>query len=254
MGNYSKNLAKRLRNIHDHKNDAFWECSLTLNFIKIRFEDRYTKEEWRRLQQADGLSRKEADIHYDLNCTMEHWFGTEYWVTLDKKCRYAQHYKTFNGHPLWHLTICRLDKAPARDWQAFQAIKNEIVGPEYEAIEMYPAQSRLMDVTNRYHLWVLAPNEGDETPPRFPFGCRKLGAASKEPQRFIVTEKALTEGRQQFRQLIDRAPVEIRVFPETLRGEAEKEFPDVEFVSAMFRYCEKHPELVETFQLVEPGE
>lgn len=40
-----------------------------------------------------------------------------------------------------------------RDWREFQDIKNQLAGPECEAIEIYPAESRLIDVANKYHLW-----------------------------------------------------------------------------------------------------
>lgn len=71
--------------------------------------------------------------------------------------------RTFpNG--LLHLSIHRNDRAAVRDWRHLQAIKNEIAGPEREACELYPAESRLMDEANEYHLWVLPEGE------RFPFG------------------------------------------------------------------------------------
>lgn len=55
-----------------------------------------------------------------------------------------------------HLSIKRHDKAPVRDWQDMQEIKNQLVGPENEAMEIYPAESRLVDCANQYHAWVLA--------------------------------------------------------------------------------------------------
>jgi hypothetical protein len=56
-----------------------------------------------------------------------------------------------------HLSIKRLDRRPIRDWRAFQRIKNELVGPEREAVELYPAERRLHDAANQYHLWVAPP-------------------------------------------------------------------------------------------------
>src|ERR1700733_13039999 len=38
-----------------------------------------------------------------------------------------------------HLTISRLDEKPCDNWQHFQQIKNELVGKECEAVELYPA-------------------------------------------------------------------------------------------------------------------
>lgn len=52
------------------------------------------------------------------------------------------------------LSIRRNDRAAERDWRVFQRIKNALVGPEREAVELYPAQSRLVDSANQYHLWV----------------------------------------------------------------------------------------------------
>jgi hypothetical protein len=55
-----------------------------------------------------------------------------------------------------HLSIKRIDKEPIHDWRDLQAIKNELVGPEHEGIELYPAESRKVDLANQYHLWVFA--------------------------------------------------------------------------------------------------
>ena len=57
------------------------------------------------------------------------------------------------GHAIVHLSIRRLDRAPVRDWRDFQAIKTQLVGPECEAIELYPAESRVVDTANQFHLW-----------------------------------------------------------------------------------------------------
>lgn len=42
-----------------------------------------------------------------------------------------------------------------RDWRHFQEIKNQLAGPECEGIELYPAESRLIDTANKYHIWVI---------------------------------------------------------------------------------------------------
>ena len=54
-----------------------------------------------------------------------------------------------------HLSIKRIDRAPIHDWRDLQEIKNELVGPDREALELYPAESRRVDSANQYHLWVL---------------------------------------------------------------------------------------------------
>lgn len=71
----------------------------------------------------------------------------------------------FGSIPFVHLSIKRRDKEAIHDWRKLQEIKNALVGPECEAVELYPAESRLVDSANQYHLWVFAdPNF------RLPFG------------------------------------------------------------------------------------
>jgi hypothetical protein len=45
------------------------------------------------------------------------------------------------------------DGTARHDWRDFQGIKNQIAGPECEAFELYPAESRLLDPSNYYSLW-----------------------------------------------------------------------------------------------------
>jgi hypothetical protein len=53
-----------------------------------------------------------------------------------------------------HLAISRRDGGTCNEWADLQQIKNEIVGPEHEAMELFPAESRLVNASNEYHLWV----------------------------------------------------------------------------------------------------
>jgi hypothetical protein len=64
--------------------------------------------------------------------------------------------KTYHGMPVVWLSIKRIDKEACHDWRDFQEIKNQLVGPECEAVELYPAESRVVDTANQYHLWVVA--------------------------------------------------------------------------------------------------
>ena len=58
-----------------------------------------------------------------------------------------------------HLSIRHNDRRPVRDWRQFQRIKNELAGDEREALEIYPAETRLIDEANSYHLWVMPKGE-----------------------------------------------------------------------------------------------
>lgn len=75
------------------------------------------------------------------------------------------HVTVASAPPFIHLTISRRDGQPCHEWAHFQQIKNELAGPECEAIELYPAESRLVNTSHEYHLWVCA-----DAAYRFPVG------------------------------------------------------------------------------------
>ncbi len=81
------------------------------------------------------------------------------------------------------LSIKRLDKESIHDWRELQEIKNKLVGPECEGVELYPAESRMVDTANQYHLFVLK-----DPKVRFPFGFGErsvsetaLGSSKQRP-------------------------------------------------------------------------
>lgn len=50
--------------------------------------------------------------------------------------------------------IRRSDSEPVKDWHDIQRIKNEIIGEDREAFQIFPKQKELVDVANLYWLWV----------------------------------------------------------------------------------------------------
>jgi hypothetical protein len=68
------------------------------------------------------------------------------------------------------LSIKRRNKKPMgpERYRHFQRIKNELIGPEHEAAELFPAESRLLDSANQYQIFVHI----DPTY-RFPFGVNE---------------------------------------------------------------------------------
>ena len=51
------------------------------------------------------------------------------------------------------LQVSRIDGGSVMDWRDLQAIKSAILGPEWEGVELYPAESRLKDPSNARYLW-----------------------------------------------------------------------------------------------------
>ena len=95
--------------------------------------------------------------------------------------------RVFPGSPLVQLNIRRLDGKPIfRDWRHFQEIKNQLVGKECEGVELYPAESRLVDTSNKYHIWC-------HTDPnfRFPLGFeyRRVESSTRKRNKLPGTRQ-----------------------------------------------------------------
>lgn len=79
------------------------------------------------------------------------------WLAVYNNSRYSVTASLVDAPPpfgdvVW-LSIKRRDRRQIHDWRDLQRIKNEIVGPQIEAVEIYPAEARLVDTSNQYHLW-----------------------------------------------------------------------------------------------------
>lgn len=66
-----------------------------------------------------------------------------------------------------HLWIRRLDGEIPSSWADLQAIKDQLIGEERVAVQVYPKASELVDSANMAHLWVYP--EGYA----MPFGLRR---------------------------------------------------------------------------------
>ena len=75
-------------------------------------------------------------------------------VLLNSKYQVAIRAKETPSGRMIHLSIKRHDKMPIRDWRDLQRIKNELVGEEAEAMELFPKESNMVDTSNQYHMWV----------------------------------------------------------------------------------------------------
>lgn len=90
-------------------------------------------------------------------------------IAVYRNSRYQVHMRRIaaaDGSPdLIHLSIKRHDQRPHVPYRERMRIKDELWGPEYEAVELLPARSREVDLANQTHLWLV-----DSAVFRFPFG------------------------------------------------------------------------------------
>jgi len=116
---------------------------------------------WRVLSDDYEISKQKAKALLRSLKDDEIWVNNLYQVNIRRRTGpgfFDNTKEVYNGFPkengevVW-LSIKRLDKEPIHDWRDLQQIKNEVMGEEAEAIEIYPAESRKMDVANQYHLF-----------------------------------------------------------------------------------------------------
>lgn len=130
-----------------------------------RTELRLSEEVIRERIMSFGGSADAADRVISQVNSKELWVSQEYQVLIHKNPSHGFGEETV----LWHLSIRRLDRRPIHDWRDLQAIKNSLVGSQYEGFELYPSTSRTIDTANQYHLWVFV-SCGDVKAPSFPVG------------------------------------------------------------------------------------
>lgn len=125
------------------------------------------KREWQPMLRGVPVSRdRVTDITRSIlgREPSEDELNPEMWLN-DK---YVVIVKRWDDGNVEYLSIRRKDRGHARDWRDFQRIKNDIAGPEIEAVELFPAESRLVDTANQFWLWCVHP--GDSLPLGFKEG------------------------------------------------------------------------------------
>jgi len=99
----------------------------------------------------NGFSEEEARVTWQDIQASTYYRSATYQVCM-RLLKPEEHDFAEDFEVIW-LSYKRNDRAAFGDWRIKQHIKNEMVGPECEAIEIYPAESRRMDTSNQYHLW-----------------------------------------------------------------------------------------------------
>lgn len=78
------------------------------------------------------------------------------------------------GAEITELSITRKDRKAIHDWRHLQFIKNDILGKDVEAVEIYPDEDRLVDTANTY--WLYGFPKGYQ----LPFGFTRRKVATKD--------------------------------------------------------------------------
>lgn len=98
---------------------------------------------WQKVRRTGPTGKEGADPCW------ENWENNLYYGTL--RCYPAGF--PLGGGPHAVIGITSVDETARHDFRDYQRIKNDLVGDEWEAVELYPAESRLSDPSNRFFLW-----------------------------------------------------------------------------------------------------
>jgi hypothetical protein len=103
----------------------------------------------------------------------KHWENSQYYGIVRREGRMVV------------LSISAIDETSRHDWREFQQLKNMLIGEEWEAVEIYPAESELKDPSNRFYLFCF----------RKGTVLAKLGAGLPAGRQVFTSEQAFVPQR-----------------------------------------------------------
>ncbi|MEM0953330.1 MAG: hypothetical protein AAGI24_04240 [Pseudomonadota bacterium] len=117
------------------------------------------------VQRSAQCDRRTAKAIANEMSESECWINHDYVVLVRRgeKADQLVHVPELKGR-CTYISIRNAERSNDRPWEDFQAIKNQLCGEDSEAIELYPAQSRVVNEANQYHLIVFPPGH------KLPFG------------------------------------------------------------------------------------
>ena len=119
----------------------------------------------KKLERVEVNKNRHPDVPKDYAEEKEIWGNDVYTVFVNRDQPTGMSNDDDTPVLITWLSIKRNDRQAKPDWRDFQWIKNQLVGEENEGCEIYPAESRLVDGANQFHLWVFQDNTF-----RLPFG------------------------------------------------------------------------------------
>lgn len=71
---------------------------------------------------------------------------------------------TRSGESVLHLRVERRSGRDGIAWDVLQRIKDDVLGPEVLAVEVYPPRDEVVNEINARHLWTVPPSIESEIP------------------------------------------------------------------------------------------
>ena len=134
------------------------------------FKTKPKKEAIREIYKIGKVMAKKTGIMGRIKYTMRK-AKKEYYDRIENEVYFVndtyQVIMTEEENSIW-LSIKNHDRTTEIPWQHKQWIKNDLCGEESEGVELFPAQSRMWNTANQYHIFVMKDQE--RIPIGFDFG------------------------------------------------------------------------------------
>jgi len=111
---------------------------------------KFSPEDVQAVAATHGVGPEVAASHLR-DAEKDQLYGNDVYLVIMRECPVNMNPLKLAG--LMWLSIRRVDGQPVRSWPDLQEIKNQLLGPESEAFESFPAESRRVDAANQYHLF-----------------------------------------------------------------------------------------------------
>ena len=130
--------------------------ALVKTSVTPRSEEHLTKEAEKIVKSYPHMTIEQAKMGLHRDIYAEIYVNDIYQVAVyrNEEADELVHLDELKGRCTW-LSIKRRDKRPVNNWQDMQTIKNRLVGVDCDAIQIFPAESRMVNMANQYHLIVL---------------------------------------------------------------------------------------------------
>jgi len=166
MGMVTKALKqfKQERNRRERANKPAQGSFKSLEPCEVN-EDQFTSPDvqcrYEELVRKTGKSMEEIEKTYRSLMDDDHYRNDIYHVIL----RRMPMQSNMSGPDMIHISVKRHDQEAIFDWRDMQRIKNQLLSDEHEAVQLFPAESRMVDTANQYHMWAY-----DDVDFRWPIG------------------------------------------------------------------------------------
>ena len=103
-----------------------------------------------------GVFRKQAKLEYTKIQDTEVWINEIYMVLVYRGNEIPPSMNPEQISDFIWLSLRRQDRSALLDWREIQQIKDQLIGEDCEAVQLFPRKERVVDASNQFHIFGVA--------------------------------------------------------------------------------------------------